>query len=331
MKLAALVGVKDEAELIGTCVSHLRNIGIDQIVVSDYGSTDGTLDVLEAQRRVGDVSVTHVDPAAITDYGTWSARELMLAEQTGADWIVFLDADEFWIPASGSLRECRHLAEADVLVVERFNVVLTSQRLLMPVDLAPANYGDLLLFTRWAVHFKAYVEAHPEEPFITVMPGAKIMARPRAIGTVAPGHHDMEPSGAHVRRIAATDLLIAHVPFSTAGRFARKLENIRAEIVQHPAYFSGELAWHWRRWAKMTGPGEIEQEFGRQVLDDWTLELLRRASSVRSAAEVFADLVHFVRQARVEARTTRETLVADLERLKQELAERDARLAELQR
>ncbi len=194
----------------------------------------------------------------------------------------------------------------------------------MPADLAPANYGDLLLFTRQPDDFRAYVEAHPEVPFITVMPGAKVMARPWAIGALAPGHHDIDANGAHVRRIAATDLLIAHVPFSTASRFARKLENIRAEMVQHSEYFSGELAWHWRRWAEMTEPGEVEQEFARQVVDDRTLGLLRRAGSVRSAAEVFAHPMHV-------DRVRRETLVADLERLKQELALRDERLNELQK
>jgi hypothetical protein len=323
VSIAAVLGVKDEVELVAASIAHLRRIGVEQIIVSDYGSTDGTLDVLEAQRRVGDVSVMHVNPAAITDYSTWSARELALAKRTGADWVVFLDADEFWIPASGWLRECRDLTEADVLVVERFNVPLTSKRLLMPVDLAPANYGDLLLFTRRPDDFRAYVEAHPEVPFITVMPGPKVMARPWAIGALAPGHHGIDANGAHVRRIA-TDLLIAHVPFSTASRFARKLENIRAEIVQHSAYFSGDLAWHWRRWAEMTEPGEVEQEFARQVVDDRTLGLLRRAGSVRSAAEVFAHPVHV-------DRVRRETLVADLERLKQELALRDDRLNELQR
>jgi hypothetical protein len=79
------------------------------------------------------------------------------------------------------------------------------------------------------------------------------------------------------------------VPFSTAGRFARRVKNIRAELVQSSASFTGELAWHWKRWAEMTEPGAVEQEFARQALDDPTLELLRRDGIVRSAAEVFAE------------------------------------------
>jgi hypothetical protein len=303
MTIAAVLGVKDEVDLVEASITHLRRIGVDSITVSDYGSTDGTLDVLEELRRAGDVSVLHVDSTTIVDYATWSSRELTLARQTGTDWVVFLDADEFLIPASGSLRDCRHLSEADVLVVDRFNVVLTSDRLLMPADLAPANHGDLLLFTRQVDHFRRYVETHPEVPFITVMPGAKVMARPQVIGDLAPAHHDLEATGAHVRRIDTTDLLIAHVAFSTASRFAGKLENIRVEMAQHPGYFVEDMAWHWRRWAGMTEPGAVEREFARQVLDAPTLQVLRRDGIVRSAAEIFAERRETLRRLPTEVET----------------------------
>ena len=133
MKFAALVGVKDEVELIGACISHLRHIGVDQIVVSDYGSTDGTLDILADESRAADLSVRSVDVSTVPDYDRWSVREVVLADLTRADWVLFLDADEFWIPASGALRDTCHLLDADVLSVERFNIALTSQQQSMPV------------------------------------------------------------------------------------------------------------------------------------------------------------------------------------------------------
>src|SRR5688572_15242144 len=102
MRFAALLGVKDEVELIRPCVAHLRHIGVDQIIVSDYGSTDGTLEILADEQRAGDLVLESVDVLTVADYEQWSVRERALAESTGADWVLFLDADEFWIPASGS-------------------------------------------------------------------------------------------------------------------------------------------------------------------------------------------------------------------------------------
>ena len=94
MTIAAILGVKDEVELIEASITHLRQIGVDYITVSDYGSTDGTLDVLEALRRAGDVSVLHVDPTTIVDYATWSSREVTLA--SGRERI----GSSFWTPTS---------------------------------------------------------------------------------------------------------------------------------------------------------------------------------------------------------------------------------------
>ena len=148
MKFAALLGVKDEVELIGACVAQLRSIGVDQIIVSDYGSTDGTLDILADERRCGDLVVESVDVSTIADFDSWSIREIALARSTGADWVLFLDADEFCIPASGTLRDCRRLDEADVLSVDRFNVALTRQQQSMPVaSWFESQHADLLLYT----------------------------------------------------------------------------------------------------------------------------------------------------------------------------------------
>src|SRR3712207_3840993 len=93
--IAAILGVKDEVEIIGASIEHLRRIGVDQICVVDYGSTDGTLDIVEAQRRHGDVSLSHVDPDIVVDYDASSAHDLAIARGTGAEWVLVLDADEF--------------------------------------------------------------------------------------------------------------------------------------------------------------------------------------------------------------------------------------------
>ena len=115
------------------------------------------------------------------------------------------------------------------------------------------------------------------------------MARPHVIAGVEPGSHDVTGSAdANILRRAARDLLIAHVPFSTDERFWRKLDNIRTELAQNPAYFNGELSWHWKRWAAMTD-NALAHEFARQMPDDTELSLLRDRAVVRSAEEIFAE------------------------------------------
>jgi hypothetical protein len=291
VSIGALLGVMDEVELVGPCIEHLRRIGIDHIVACDYGSSDGTLDVLERERRAGDLVIHRVVTTTVPDYERWSIQQLPLVRQMLTDWIVFLDADEFWIPESGSLCDEQYLTGFDLLVVERFNVPVTTRDEPRRVDAASfANHDDLLLFTRRTPDFRAFVEANPDVPFISVMPGPKVMARRSVITGIQPGSHDVcVAADTPVRRGSRPGLLIAHVAFSSASRFKRKIENIRAELTTNAECYHGALAWHWKRWIAMADEGTIDQEFARQVSAPDVLQKLRREAVVRSANEVFAE------------------------------------------
>ena len=301
MTFAAVVGVKDEVELIGPSVRHLRRIGVDRIIVCDVGSTDGTLDVLEAERRLGGLDVTHVDPAVVVDYESASRHDLALAKESGADWVLFLDADEFVLPRTGRLRDSRDLMHAGVIVMDRFNVMVPAPvgigGYVAPV-MCPIGYDKLLLLTNRVdpltptlgpSRMKQYLADNPDVPMITVAAGPKVLARPASLRGVSPGGHDVETAPG-TERVIATDLIVAHVAFSTLARFERKVTNIRAEIEKHPAFFAGDYAWHWRQWSEMTAPGAIAAEFERQLADESTLRRWRREGIVQSAAEIFQAL-----------------------------------------
>jgi len=116
------------------------------------------------------------------------------------------------------------------------------------------------------------------------------MARPRRIaGFAIWGAHDMVVAGEEpVRRASPADLLIAHLPFTTRSRFNRKVENIRRIFAVHDSRFGTDSAWHWRRWLELAEQGRLDEEFERTVFDEGTLQELRLAGVIQSAAEVFA-------------------------------------------
>jgi len=94
------LGVKDEIDLVEKTIAHLRAIGVDLIIAVDSYSTDGTADVLEAYRsddfwfiQMSDLEPDGPDKA-------WLRKNLELVQKADADWVIFLDADEYWIPAS---------------------------------------------------------------------------------------------------------------------------------------------------------------------------------------------------------------------------------------
>ena len=285
MRIAALLGVMDEVELIRGSIDHLRSIGVDLIIAADAGSTDGTCQILDALRGDDDVHVIHVGPSPEER----RARQLELARRANADWIMCLDADEFWLPATGSLKDCPSLLEADVIAVDRFNVPPARRGPFARGELTPSNYQDVFLCVHKIPAFMTVMERYPHVPWLLgadILP--KVLARMTGIGSIGPGGHSIEPAEGPLRHTTPPDVLIAHVPISTYERFERKVINIVELMRTHPDYFTGNKAVHWQRWAALFREGRLRDEFERQMLDEDRLAELIDSGAIATAASLFA-------------------------------------------
>ena len=286
-QFAAVVGVKDEVELIAHCIRHLRRIGVGAIRVLDSGSRDGTLERL-ASVAGPDLTVTHhsdQDP----DAAAWTRTASRLARESDAEWVLFLDADEFWIPAGGSLHSIAGLDTHDVLVVDRFNVPLDAGGLLTANRKLPTEAAGLELIVRSLPGFRGQMEKNPDLPWIRIVPAAKVMARTSRIRHVLDGFHEIVPTaGPPLRRGRAPEVLVAHVPYTTLPRFAAKVRNIRRIFAVHDDYCGADMAWHWRRLLACRDEESVRREFDLQVFDERTLAALRLDGTVVSATEWFA-------------------------------------------
>ena len=94
VSLSLCMIVRNEAELIETCLRHHQSL-VDEMVVLDTGSSDGTP---ELARRPG----ARVDEIAWPDDFA-IARNACLDRATG-DWVLVLDPDERILPAGAPAR-----------------------------------------------------------------------------------------------------------------------------------------------------------------------------------------------------------------------------------
>jgi len=286
MRIVAVVGVLDEVDLIEGCVDHLGRIGVERILLNDRGSTDGTLELASSLARVVPIDVHHAGVDDSVDLSTWSRPQLDWARSVNADWVLFLDADELWLSASGSVEQQLAAAKAHAVLVRRYNVVVTVEGPRLPQLITPDSLEDL----------DVYVEPTtvPDDPeaadshlrWIRGTPMPKVAARPQSVMELDAGHHGARlADGLEEAPDTATGLLIAHLPFTTFERFERKVRNIRETIRRYPDFFVGKRAWHWRRWATLSDSG-LRREFDAQVVSQHELESLRTRGSIRSAAEL---------------------------------------------
>jgi len=104
MKLVQTLVVRDEADIVGEQIAYHLNAGVDFVIASDHLSEDGTTEILEQYARDGQLRLIRVQ-GEMRD-GPWRTHMARLAAtEHGADWVINTDADEFWMPRGGTLKD----------------------------------------------------------------------------------------------------------------------------------------------------------------------------------------------------------------------------------
>jgi glycosyltransferase involved in cell wall biosynthesis len=124
MKLAMTLLVRDEQDIVRENLEFHLAQGVDEVIVTDNGSEDGTVEVVREYESQG-VARLLFERADDYSQGRWVTRMARLAAAEGADWVINNDADEFWWPRAGSLRSVFEQLddEVGIVVAHRRNFV----------------------------------------------------------------------------------------------------------------------------------------------------------------------------------------------------------------
>jgi glycosyltransferase involved in cell wall biosynthesis len=141
-RVFGLMIVRNAADLIRVNVLHHLGIGLERLLVIDNGSSDGTRERLEALARELPVEFS-------VDSGPFRQEELTNglageARRQGADWVLPIDADEFFV-GPAPLPQLLRPSDAGALEIEVVNFVQRhnrrrpSERSLLTMDHRPAH------------------------------------------------------------------------------------------------------------------------------------------------------------------------------------------------
>ena len=127
---------RNEADIVDAQLAFHLNAGVDFVIATDNCSDDGTTQILERYERAGRLHLIH-ELGDDMRQGTWVTRMARLAAtEFGADWVINSDADEFWWPRGGTLK--------DVLetIPSRFGVVRGCCRHFLPRPMDDRDFAE---------------------------------------------------------------------------------------------------------------------------------------------------------------------------------------------
>jgi len=251
MKIVMTIAVRNEADLIEESLRYHLGAGVDFIIATDHRSEDGTTEVLKRYEREGLLHLTRETGEAFlqTEWVTRMAR--LAATSFGADWVINADADEFWWPHDGTLRD------VFAAVPPGYGAVRGTWRHFV---LRPD--GDNAFYERMIVR---RAPAHdPADPYCA---NVKVAHRASAAATVARGNHDVEGEGLALLR-DWVPFEVLHFPIRSHRHLLDKYLRTRAGhqlagadfVPRHVAQLAQSL---------LEGPEDLYREL---LVDDAALE-----------------------------------------------------------
>ena len=161
--------VRNEEDIVEANLEFHLAHGVDRVIVTDNLSTDGTRDKLISYERDGAALVIEETTDDFSQ-AVWVTRMARMAYDTGADWVINNDADEFWWP------ECDDLKSYFSDVPSNVDVLTSHRDNFVPTNLPSDAFSERMVY-REAVSLNAHGQplppkvAHRAHPMIDVAQG----------------------------------------------------------------------------------------------------------------------------------------------------------------
>ena len=200
--------VRNEVDVIEANLEYHLAQRVDFVIVTDHGSEDGTSEILREYERMGVAKVIRDEEEGHHQ----SNRVTRMAEIArlghGADWVIHNDADEFWWPLVGDLRDVFSSLPS------RFGQIVVQRR-----NFRPRTDGEGPFYSRLVHRETSSLNLSGHELEV------KIAHRAHPDVVVAPGNHSIR--GADLSTVPVGEMLeIFHFPMRGYEQFERKVVQI---------------------------------------------------------------------------------------------------------
>jgi hypothetical protein len=255
MKIVMTLLVRDEEDIIRQNIEYHLSQGVDFIIATDNRSIDSTGRILKEYEARGKLLYLYEERDNYNQ-GKWVTSMARLAfTDYGANWVINNDADEFWWPNEGSLRDTFQslFPSVNVVMAHRRNFVFLSNNNNLIPFYRKMIYKDLL-----SVNLLGKPLPH------------KIAHTGNADVTVSQGNHAV--GGIGTQSMANDVIEIFHFPIRTRSQFLSKILKGGAAYSRNDE-LPRNLGRAWRQlYEKYRSFGNIDKDIQEKVYDDDRLQ-----------------------------------------------------------
>ena len=253
MKLVMTLLVRDEQDILKENIEFHLDRGVDEVILMDNLSSDETADIAAEYVRLG---VLHYIFQPEDDYsqGRWVTRMARQAcQELGANWVINNDADEFWWPLQGSLK--------DVLSqVDRGTLAVSAER----TNFIPRPESAEPFWRRMNIRRKISFNLLGKP-----LPG-KIAHRGLADVVVDQGNHGIRVNGL-AAEFSISPISILHFPIRSKKQFFNKIKLGGAAYARND-HLDKDIGNIWRHLYTCYVDGTLDEVYQKEVLEADAIE-----------------------------------------------------------
>ena len=261
-KIVVIVNVLDNADILNEYIEWYLSLNVDFILAHDFGSTDGSQDILDSLARKGVLKWSFHPNKSIVGYDPSAQLARTARDQYDADWVILCDTDEFLCVNGGSLRGVLQAAtnnEVSVLNVPCFNMTGPAIR----PDRHALETLNLRIDRSVKVSHEEILSGELRVPYIFIGHPPKTIVRASRFVEYGPGAHSAETSTGVVQE--STDLRFLHYAIRGYPAFQTKVANIATWMAEN-THLEPWWGWHWRRWIRLNASGRLREDYDAQFL-----------------------------------------------------------------
>jgi hypothetical protein len=266
---------RDEGDIVEENIKFHLNHGVDFIIATDNDSVDNTRNIFKKYERKG---VLHlIDEAGRNkSQAKWNNRMTKIAiDDYGADVVFHCDADEFWCPKSGNLKNEILNESVDVMSVDLVNVLLEDKN---GEEIFPADAKYAMVNPIETSNFKE--DSKFRNLYFFRYPAKVIFKTEKGLLKVVQGNHSIVDNKIKITTKKSSDIKIFHFPLRGKKRFYNKVVET-GKAVEKNSLLKKSMSWHIRRWFDAYKDGALDDEYRKLIITKREAIKMKKAGMIK--------------------------------------------------